>query len=800
MNTQLDDHMDNKSRAMKIISVVGTRPNLIKIAPIIRAIDEHNKSIHSSPITHHSSRITLQHLLVHTGQHYDYQMSKIFFEELDISKPDIYLGVGSGTHAEQTGKIMIEFEKVLLKGKPDLVIVVGDVNSTLAAALAAVKLCIPVAHVEAGLRSYDREMPEEINRVLTDAVSDYLFTPSSDADDNLTKEGIPEEKIYLVGDVMIDSLLYNKERAKKSNILAKLGLMQSSHLTSHPSRITDYALLTLHRPSNVDDKESFLKIFKALKEISQKIPIIFPAHPRTKKQIKRFGLENYFNYTPVFPLDSRINCIDPLGYLDFLNLEINSKFVMTDSGGIQEETTVLDVPCLTLRDTTERPITLTQGTNTLVWNDTEKIIKEAFEILEGRGRKGKCPQLWDGKAAQRIISFLENERCKDKITRRNFLVFGSPLIEQPEIDEVVASLKSGWLGTGPKVHKFEEMFRKYKGSKYAMALNSCTAALHLSMLAIGIKSGDEVIVPTVTFASTANAVIHAKGVPVFVDCEKETMNIDPEDIERKITSKTKAILPVHFAGRPCNMDVIMDITKRHHLKIVEDCAHAIETEYHGKKAGTFGELGCFSFYVTKNIVTGEGGMAITDNEEYVNQIKMLGLHGMSKDAWKRFSDSGYKHYQLVHAGFKYNMMDLQAAIGVHQLPRVDKYWERRQEIWSRYNEAFKDLPVFTPTPIEPNTRHAYRLYTLLLNVDNLKITRDEFLDEMTERNIGVGVHYIALHLQPYHQQTFGYKRGDFPNAEWISDRTVSIPLSAKLTDEDVEDVIEAVVKITRYYS
>ncbi|MGB7533067.1 MAG: DegT/DnrJ/EryC1/StrS family aminotransferase [Halobacteriota archaeon] len=386
--------------------------------------------------------------------------------------------------------------------------------------------------------------------------------------------------------------------------------------------------------------------------------------------------------------------------------------------------------------------------------------------------------------------------------RKKILVFGSPMIEQPEIDEVVASLRSGWLGTGPKTHKFEEMFKEYKGTKYAMALNSCTAALHLSMLAIGIKPGDEVIVPTLTFASTASVVIHAGGTPVFADCEKDTMNIDPADIERKITPRTKAIVPVHFAGRACNMDAIMDIAKRHNLKVVEDCAHAIETEYHGKKAGTFGDLGCFSFYVTKNIVTGEGGMAITDNKDYADMIKIMALHGMSKDAWKRFSDSGYKHYQVLYAGYKYNMMDLQAAIGIHQLPRVDEYWKRRQEIWNRYNEAFKDLPVFTPAPIELNTRHAYHLYTLLLDIDNLnlKITRDKFLDEMTKRNIGVGVHYIALHLHPYYQKTFGYKRGDFPNAEWISDRTVSLPLSAKLTDEDVEDVIGAVVKITKHYS
>jgi len=381
--------------------------------------------------------------------------------------------------------------------------------------------------------------------------------------------------------------------------------------------------------------------------------------------------------------------------------------------------------------------------------------------------------------------------------RKDFLIFGSPMIEQPEIDEVVASLKSGWLGTGLKVHKFEEMFRAYKGTEFAMALNSCTAALHLSILAIGLKQQDEVIVPTLTFAATANAVIHAGGVPVFADCRKDTMNIDPEDIERKITPKTKAIIPVHFAGRACNMQAIMDIAKHHHLKVIEDCAHAIETEYHGRKTGTFGDLGCFSFYVTKNIVTGEGGMAITDNEDYVSMLKIKALHGMSKDAWRRFSDSGYKHYQVVYVGYKYNMMDIQAAIGIHQLPRIDKYWQRRQEIWNHYNKAFKNLAVFIPAPVETNTRHAHHLYTLLLDIDNLRITRDQFLDEMTKQNIGVGVHYIALHLHPYYQQTFGYKRGSFPNAEWVSDRTVSIPLSAKLTDKDAQDVVEAVGEIIR---
>jgi len=381
------------------------------------------------------------------------------------------------------------------------------------------------------------------------------------------------------------------------------------------------------------------------------------------------------------------------------------------------------------------------------------------------------------------------------MSRRDFLVFGSPMIEQPEIDEVVASMKSGWLGTGPKVALFEEMFRKYKGSRHAMAVNSCTAALHVSMLAIGIQPGDEVIVPAMTFTATASAVIHAGGVPVLVDCQKDTMNMDPVDVERKITAKTKAIIPVHFAGRPCDMDALMDIAECENLKVIEDCAHAVETEYHGQSAGTFGDIGCFSFYVTKNIVTGEGGMAITNNAKYASIIKTLALHGLTKDAWRRFGDAGYKHYSVTAAGYKYNMMDIQAAIGIHQRRRVELYWKRRNEIWQAYNNAFRGLHVFVPEPVEPNTKHALHLYTLLLDIDKLHLSRDEFLNEMTKRNIGVGVHYVALHLHPYYKQTFHYKTGDFPNAEWISDRTVSLPLSAKLTAEDVEDVIEAIMEV-----
>jgi dTDP-4-amino-4,6-dideoxygalactose transaminase len=380
-------------------------------------------------------------------------------------------------------------------------------------------------------------------------------------------------------------------------------------------------------------------------------------------------------------------------------------------------------------------------------------------------------------------------------TNDKFLVFGSPLIEKEEIQEVVDTLNSGWIGTGPRVAKFEEMFRKYKKVEYAIAVNSCTAAIHLSLEVIGIKEGDEVLLPTMTFASTASAIIHAGGRPVFIDCNRDTMNIDPSKIEAKITEKTRAIIVVHFAGRPCEMDSILDLTRKYQLALIEDCAHALEAEYRGKKAGTFGDLGCFSFYVTKNIITGEGGMAITNNTDYADRIKIMALHGMSKDAWKRFSDSGYKHYHVIYPGFKYNMMDLQAALGIHQLPRVDKYWHKRQSIWNTYQEAFRGLPIVLPTPVPEFMKHSYHLFTLKLDIDQIKITRDQFLQAMTDRKIGVGVHYVALHMHPYYRKTYGYKRGDFPNAEWISDRTVSLPLSPKLTKHDVDRVISAVTGV-----
>jgi dTDP-4-amino-4,6-dideoxygalactose transaminase len=376
--------------------------------------------------------------------------------------------------------------------------------------------------------------------------------------------------------------------------------------------------------------------------------------------------------------------------------------------------------------------------------------------------------------------------------REKYLIFGSPQLLQPEIDEVVATLRSCWIGTGPRVATFEKAFREYTGAGHAVAVSSCTAALHLAMVAIDLKPGDEVIVPSMTFAATANAVIHAGGRPVLADVDRKTMCLDPDDVRRRITSRTRALIPVHFGGRACDMDALSEIGHRHGLTIIEDCAHAIEMLYRGRHAGTLGDLGAFSFYATKNVVTGEGGMLTTAKAAWAARIKTLALHGLDADAWKRFSDDGFKHYEVTEPGFKYNMTDMQGALGIHQLRRVEENLVRRQDIWARYDDAFADLPVFFPPPEEPGTRHARHLYTLLLDIDRLRVDRDEVQHSLHCQQIGTGIHYRALHLHQYYREAFGYQRGALPNAEWISDRTLSLPLSPKLTDEDVEDVVFAV--------
>lgn len=371
-----------KRKKIKVINIVGARPNFMKIGPIAEEME----------------KADFEQILVHTGQHYDYKMSKLFFSELGLPRPHINLSVGSGSHAMQTGEIMKRVENIFLDERPSLVLVVGDVNSTLACALTASKLGIPVAHVEAGLRSFDRSMPEEINRLLTDVLADYLFITEDSAAVNLEREGIKQEKIFFVGNTMIDTLMKFKEKAGEIPVL----------INGIDVKKQSYGVLTMHRPCNVENERNLKNILKALKEISMNIPIIFPAHPRTLKQIKRIGLMNYFSDISS-GVKRGIYAIDPLGYLEFLSLITGSKIVFTDSGGIQEETTVLNIPCITLRDNTERPVTVRIGSNILVGADRGKIVHEAEKSLNGSKKGGQVPRLWDGKAAKRIVKILSEQ-------------------------------------------------------------------------------------------------------------------------------------------------------------------------------------------------------------------------------------------------------------------------------------------------------------------------------------------------------------------------------------------------------
>lgn len=378
--------------------------------------------------------------------------------------------------------------------------------------------------------------------------------------------------------------------------------------------------------------------------------------------------------------------------------------------------------------------------------------------------------------------------------RKEFLVFGKPFIAEDEKQEVLACMESGWLGRGPRVGQFEEDFAKYCHVPFAAAVSSCTAGLHLSMLALGIGEGAEVLVPALTFAATANSVIHAGAVPVFVDVDPETGCIDLGEMEKKITPKTRAIVPVHLHGRPIDMERLMSVAKKHNLWVIEDAAHAIESWVGNKKVGTIGHLGVFSFYSTKNITTVEGGMVISHNRELIDKVKVLCSHGLSSDAWKRYSDAGFKHYLVQEAGFKYNLTDFQAAIGIKQLQKIGQFYERRQTLWKLYQEKLraKNLPLDLPLDPEPGTVHALHLYAPRVKAPH---SRDQVMEKLRQINIGSGVHYLSLAEHPYYQKTFGYKPEHFPNALDFGRRTISLPFTQYLVEQDLDDVVDALTKV-----
>jgi perosamine synthetase len=376
--------------------------------------------------------------------------------------------------------------------------------------------------------------------------------------------------------------------------------------------------------------------------------------------------------------------------------------------------------------------------------------------------------------------------------RVEFLPFHVPSIGNEEIDAVVQVLKSGWLTTGAKVKEFEKQFSQFVGSRHGVAVNSATAALHLALKAVGVSHGDEVIVPTMTFAATAEVVLYLGAKPVLVDCEPDTLNIDPAALERALTAKTKAILPVHFAGHPCDMDRILDFARARDLKIIEDAAHALPAAYGSRRIGSLGDITCFSFYATKTLTTGEGGMATTDNAEWAEQMRMLSLHGISHDAWDRYGSQGSWYYEILTVGYKYNLTDIAASLGIEQLKKCRALATARRRVAEAYDRGFADLAEIH-TPVSRNgVEHAWHLYVIQLDLDRLTIDRREFIEALRQRNIGTSVHFMPLHLHPYYQRTFAYQRGDFPNAAAAYERIISLPIYPKMTADDVNDVIDAV--------
>jgi dTDP-4-amino-4,6-dideoxygalactose transaminase len=379
------------------------------------------------------------------------------------------------------------------------------------------------------------------------------------------------------------------------------------------------------------------------------------------------------------------------------------------------------------------------------------------------------------------------------------LIFGAPVIGDPEIASVTECLRSGWIGTGPLVERFQSEFANYKGVPHAAAVSSGTAALHVTLTALGIGAGDEVIAPTMTFCSTIHAIVRTGATPILVDCHPENFNMNLQSIEERITTRTKAILVVHMCGRCCDMDPILEIARRRGLRVVEDCAHAIEAKYHGRPAGTMGDAGCFSFYATKNATTGDGGMVITANTKLWRKVKLLSLHGMDSDAWTRFSGAP-RGYQVTEAGFKYNMTDISAALGLPQLAAVEQRWRAREALWHQYLALLSSLPFSLPPAPEPDSRHAYHLFSVLVQAKTLGATRDDLIEALRVENIGAGIHYVPVHEQPYYRGRYGFSPSDFPNALSVGQRTISLPISAGMASRDVSDVCHALTRLVQHYA
>ncbi len=383
------------------------------------------------------------------------------------------------------------------------------------------------------------------------------------------------------------------------------------------------------------------------------------------------------------------------------------------------------------------------------------------------------------------------------MSKEDYIVFGRPEISEEEIQAITAVLKSGWIGTGPKSKEFEKEFASYVGAPHSISTTSCTSALQIALEAMGIQEGDEVITTAMTFVATVNAIIQAGAKPILVDCDRGSFNIDLNQVESAISKKTKAIIPVHFAGSPVDMDALMTLKKKYGIKILQDAAHAIETQWNGKKLATYPDAICYSFYSTKNITTIEGGMICSQDPELIEKARLLGNHGISKDAWKRFSSHGFSHYDLEFPGHKFNFTDVQAALGLCQLKKIETLYQQRSQIWEHYQKAFSSLPLGLPSEISSLHRHARHLYIVLVDRTQTESSRDLWIQKLHEKGIGTGVHYRAISLMTGYQKKFGWKPTDYPNAKWVGDRCISLPLTPYLKKSEIDRVVEAVQSLAK---
>ena len=397
------------------------------------------------------------------------------------------------------------------------------------------------------------------------------------------------------------------------------------------------------------------------------------------------------------------------------------------------------------------------------------------------------------------IDTSEKRSAQGGPVRASFLPYHQPSIDQGDEQAVLDTLRSGWLTTGPRTKAFEKTLAAYTGAAHCVGVNSCTAALHLALDAVGVGAGDEVITSPITFASTANVIVHCGARPVFADIEPDTWNIDPSAIEAAVTPRTKAIIPVDFAGQPCDLDAVMAIGARHGATVIEDAAHSIGAAYKGRRVGGIADMTCFSFYATKNITSGEGGALTTNRADWAERIGVMALHGISRDAWKRYGAEGYRHWDIIAPGYKYNMFDIQAALVGSQFEKLEAFHARRVALKARLDAGLRGLPELAFSVERPWAAHAYHLYPLVLRTEMLTADRDTIMNAVQAENVGIGVHFRAVHLHPYYTETFGFRRGMFPNAEYYSDRTISLPLYPKMTDADADDVLAAVTKVLARY-